>query len=126
MVKKNIYSFLVALIIMYLSLAGSDAFEKVPFYYFQGIDKVVHAGMYFTLMSVIVLEHKIEKSVLPKLLLVSVIPLSYGIIMEFCQSLLTTTRSASIYDAFANLAGILLAVFAFYIYERKIRTSSKK
>lgn len=126
MIRKNIFSVLVALAITYLSLAGSDNFDKVPFYWFPGIDKVVHIIMYFTLMSVIVLEHKITGAGVRRLLLVSLIPFLFGIIMELCQQFFTTTRSGSILDAAANYSGILLALLAIIFYDRKIRSRVKK
>lgn len=126
MVRKNVYSALIALVILILSLTGSDTLDKVPFYYFPGVDKVIHAIMYFTFMSVVVLEHKLGKSGLQRLLLVSTVPLSYGILMELCQWLLTTTRNGNVFDVFANYAGILVSVSVFLIYERLEFLKAKK
>ena len=58
MIKKNIFSILVALIIMYLSLTNSHTFDKVPLIKIPNFDKIVHFGMYFRLMSVIILENR--------------------------------------------------------------------
>ena len=60
MLKRNIFSIIVALIILYLSLASSDTFEKVPFFNIPNFDKIVHFGMYFGLMSVIFLKTGIQ------------------------------------------------------------------
>jgi VanZ family protein len=110
MVKNNIFSILVALIIMYLSLANSHTFDKVPLINIPNIDKVVHFGMYFSLMSVIIFENrKIIKSI-SLLFLTGLIPLFYGILMEILQATLTVTRTGSFYDALANSAGILVSV----------------
>jgi len=110
MVKRNIFSILVALLIMYLSLTGSDTFKKVSIYNIPHLDKIVHFGMYFTWMTVIAFEnHKNIKST-SHLFLIATIPLCYGILMEVLQSLIIDSRSGSIYDVFFNLGGILISL----------------
>jgi hypothetical protein len=110
MIKKNIFTILVALIIMYLSLANSHTFDKISLIDVPNFDKVVHLGMYFGLMSVIILENRktIKRTV--SLFLIGVIPLFYGILMEILQSTLTVTRSGSFYDGLADAAGVLLSI----------------
>ena len=58
MIKKNIYSILVALLLLYLSLTNSEKFQKTPLVNIPFMDKIVHFGMYFVMMSVIILEHR--------------------------------------------------------------------
>ncbi len=58
MIKRNIFSITVALLIMYLSLANSDTFAKSPLEEIPNFDKVVHFCMYFGFMSVIILENR--------------------------------------------------------------------
>ena len=110
MVKNNIFSILVALIIMYLSLANSHTFDKVPLINIPNIDKVVHFGMYFSLMSVIIFENRKTIKSISLLFLNGLIPLFYGILMEILQATLTVTRTGSFYDALANSAGILVSI----------------
>jgi VanZ family protein len=110
MVKNNIFSILVALIIMYLSLANSHTFDKVPLINIPNIDKVVHFGMYFSLMSVIIFENRKTIKSISLLFLTGLIPLFYGILMEILQATLTVTRTGSFYDALANSAGILVSI----------------
>lgn len=110
MIKKNIFSILVALIIMYLSLAGSDTFDNVPFFNIPFLDKIVHFCMYFGLMSVIIFENRKTIQNRAQLFLISLIPLLYGILMEVLQSVLTVSRSGSIFDAIANSVGILISI----------------
>ena len=110
MIKKNIFTILVALIIMYLSLANSHTFDKIPLVDVPDFDKVVHLGMYFGLMSVIILENRKTLKSPVHLFLIGAIPLFYGILMEILQSTLTVTRSGSIYDALADAAGVLLSI----------------
>ena len=110
MVKKNIFSILLALLIMYLSLASSDTFKKASFLNIPFQDKIVHFGMYFSLMSVIIFENRKIIKNNSQLFLIAIIPLFYGILMEILQATLTTTRSGSVYDVIANLAGILVSL----------------
>jgi VanZ family protein len=49
------------------------------------------------------------------LFLISLIPFFFGALMELLQSLLTSSRSGSIYDLIFNLAGILFSVLIFLI-----------
>jgi VanZ family protein len=110
MLKKNIFSILTALIIMYLSMANSHTFDKVPLIKIPYFDKVVHFGMYFGLMSVIILENKKRMDNTRSLFLASLIPLSYGIVIEIMQATLTVSRTGSVFDALADTAGILVSI----------------
>ena len=110
MIKKNIFSILVALIIMYLSLTGSHTFDKVSFINIPYFDKIVHFGMYFGLMSVIIFENRKTLRSTRHLFLIGLIPLFYGILMEILQSTLTLTRTGSFFDAFFNCVGILVSI----------------
>lgn len=110
MIKKNIFSILVALIIMYVSLASSHTFEKIPLIKIPNFDKIVHFGMYFGFMSVIFLENRRTFQSTSRLFLLGLIPLIYGILMEILQATITVSRSGSAYDALANSAGILAAI----------------
>lgn len=104
------FSILLALLILYLSLTPSDTFKKVSLFNIPFQDKIVHFGMYFSLMTVIIFEHrKIIKSN-SQLYMTAIIPLFYSILMEILQSTLTTSRTGSMYDVIFNLAGILVSV----------------
>jgi VanZ family protein len=111
MIKKNIFSILVALIITYLSLANAHTFDKVSsFIDIPDIDKAVHFCMYFGLMSVIILENRNNIKSNGHLFLLGLIPLFFGILMEILQATLTVTRSGSFFDALANSVGILVSI----------------
>ncbi|MCE5347937.1 MAG: VanZ family protein [Bacteroidales bacterium] len=109
-IKKNIFSILVALFILYLSLTNSSTFEKVSIFTIPFIDKIVHFGMYFIFMSVIIFENRKTLINIRFLLLAAIIPLFYGVLMEILQAVFTTSRSGSIYDVIANLTGILVSI----------------
>jgi VanZ family protein len=111
MIKKYILSILTALVILYLSLANAHTFDKVSsFIDFPNIDKVVHFGMYFGLMSVFVFENRKIIKGYKHLFLIGLLPFSYGVLMEILQATLTVTRTGSVFDALANGAGILVSI----------------
>lgn len=110
MIKKNIISVTVALVIMYLSLSNANTFNKVSIFNFPFMDKIVHFGMYFALMSSIIFENRKSFKNLSGLLLAAIIPLLYGILMEILQSTISVNRSGSVFDVLANSAGIIVSV----------------
>jgi len=114
MVKKYKFSFLVALIILYLSLTNSHTFDKVPAFNIPHFDKMVHFAMYFGLTLMIIIESRKSISGLRHLLTICLIPLFFGILIEIMQYSLTSTRSANFYDGVADFTGILVAVMIFY------------
>jgi VanZ family protein len=116
MLKKNFFSLLVAIIILYLSLASSSSFDKVPLFEIPYLDKLVHFVMYFGLMLVIIYENRKSIKSKRQLMLISAIPLIYGIVLEILQALMTNTRSGSIFDAIADGAGIFAAVLIGSVY----------
>lgn len=108
MVKKNILSISVALIIMYLSLINAKKFDDIST--FELADKLVHSAMYFGFMGLIMFENRKTLITGRKLFIAALIPLFYGILMEVLQGTLTETRTASVLDALFNTLGIILAV----------------
>ena len=110
MIRKNLFSILVAILLMYLSLTDSEKFAKVQLTSIPNIDKIVHFGMYFIMMSVIIVEHRKNIRNPTNLFLIALIPLSYGILMEILQLTLTSSRSGDFYDALFDGAGILTSV----------------
>lgn len=115
MLKKNILSIVVAIVIMYLSLANFRTFDKVPEVRIPEFDKIVHFLMYFGLTSVIIFENRKSLNSTNRILLTGLIPLGYGILMEFIQALFTATRTGSFFDALADLAGIILALIIWFL-----------
>ena len=120
MIKKNLFSIVLALIILYLSLAPGDSFNKISIFNFPHFDKFVHSLMYFTLMSVLIFENRKLVKNMPQIIRIAVIPLSYSIIIEILQSLFTSTRAGSLYDVVFNLAGIITALIL-WLYVKPFR-----
>jgi VanZ family protein len=98
---------------MYLSLANAHTFDKMPEFNIQGFDKLVHFAMYFGLMLMIIIENRKALKSVKQLFLIGLIPLSYGILLEFMQSGLTATRNGDFFDALSDCAGILGAILMF-------------
>ena len=121
LIKKNILSLITALVILYLSLAPSDTFNKVNVLDIPFIDKIVHLCMYFGLTIVLLFENRSVAKKTKNLFLLSIIPFVYGILIEFLQSWLTTTRQGEFFDALFDLIGILLAIifWKFFLYLRR-------
>jgi VanZ family protein len=120
MIRKNTFSILVALVILYLSLANSDTFQNVPLIQIPNIDKIIHFGMYFSLMSVIFLENRKSINGTRQIFLIAVIPFAYGILMEVFQSIFTLSRTASFFDIIANSTGILTSVFMWLFIKHRV------
>lgn len=113
MIRKNIFSILIAIVILYLSLANSHNFDKVhlniPF-----ADKLVHFGMYFSLMTSLWIENRNRINTRMDILVLSLIPFIYGILMEILQYF-TISRSPSLADAAADTAGIVFSLIIWMI-----------
>jgi VanZ family protein len=125
MLRKNIFSILVALLIMYLSLANAQTFEKVPTFNIPCADKIVHFLMYFGLMSVMILENRFSLKTIRQLFLAGIIPFAYGILMEILQGTLTTTRSADVFDALADGTGVLVSILLWLWIRPLIKISDR-
>jgi VanZ family protein len=115
-IKTNILSIIVALIIMYLSLASSSTIDEVTFFTFPYEDKVVHFCMYFGLMITLLFEHRKTNTSFSGQILMAIIPFSYGITLELIQSYFTPDRSGEVLDGVANFSGVLVAVILWRLY----------
>jgi VanZ family protein len=121
MIRKNLFSILVALILLFLSLTNSEKFARVSLSRIPNFDKIVHFGMYFVLMSVIIIEHRKNLRNPFNLFLLALIPLSYGILMEILQVTLTSTRSGDVYDALADAAGVIASALLWLIIKPALK-----
>jgi VanZ family protein len=110
MVRNNKLSILVALLILYLSLASAYTFDKLPLSEIPFSGSIIHFGMYFGLMSVMIFENRKALTKIGNLLIISLIPIFYGVLMEFLQLSLTSTRTGSISDIIYNSAGVFVAL----------------
>ncbi len=76
-------------------------------------DKYLHTIAYFTLSTIwlFALRNKLNNKLVKIVLIFSLA--IYGIILELLQGEITSYRTADLYDEFANVTGILLAVLVF-------------
>ena len=117
MILKNKYTILTAFVIIYLSLAGSQTFGTGAFINIPYIDKIGHFVLYFVLMAIIILEHRNYFRDTRHLLLIALVPICFGVIMEFCQMLLTSDRKGEVLDAIFDCAGIGSALYIWMVYK---------
>lgn len=101
-------------IITYYSLVNSREIPSMPL----NFDKLGHIAFHFGLTLSWFLYFKTRKSNVGyrnaaiKAFLLS---LFYGITIEVCQAMFTTTRQADIKDVFANTFGSILVIFLVYL-----------
>lgn len=119
MIRNNKWSLLSVLLILYLSLANADSFNRMQVIHFAGIDKVVHFCMYSFLTGVMLFENRKRILSVSSLILLAAVPLVLGALLEVLQSLLTTTRTGSFTDFLANAAGISFSVIVFLLFRKK-------
>lgn len=111
MINNNKFSIIISIVILYLSLANAKTFEHAGLFDIPYLDKMVHFGLYFSFMSVIIIEHRNFFDNTRKLLLIALIPFFFGSLVELMQAGFTSTRKADFLDIMFNSAGIAVAVF---------------
>jgi VanZ family protein len=115
MIKRNIFSIIIAFLILILSLTNAEDLQKISVIHFKGFDKLIHFIMYFAFMSVILFENRKIEVRTGSLFLIALIPFVFGALMELLQTLLTASRTGNVYDLLFNLAGILFSLFIYLI-----------
>jgi len=116
MIKRNKFSILISLVILYLSLANTETFESAGLFDIPYLDKFAHFGLYFFFMAVIILEHRNFFINTRQLILIALIPVFFGGLMELFQSV-TPDRKADILDIMFNSAGTATAVCIWLFYK---------
>lgn len=118
MVRKNILSSIIAIVILILSLTGQSTFSRFNIPVIPHLDKIVHASMYFALMSALIYENRSVLKGPKNYFVLATIPLIFGAAIEMMQSLFTSARSGDIFDLAFNLAGILFAIALWLLVKR--------
>ncbi len=118
MVKRYKFSLALSLVILYLSLKSADSLNKVKFLNIPHFDKIAHTSMYFALMSVIFIESMRSTLNLSRILLLSIFPFLYGILLEILQSTITITRNGSLFDVIFNTLGILISMLLLILIQK--------
>ncbi len=114
--KQYYKSIIIGLIILWLSLTGSNIPVPGRMLDIPYLDKLGHFGMYAFFSAVLLLNSCHWESEGKFHYLILLIPLFFGALMEILQMTLTSTRKAEEIDLLANIggiaAGVLLASFA--------------
>jgi VanZ family protein len=111
--------FFLALALLWTLLILILCFENekdIPDIAIEHLDKVVHFIFHFVFTSLWFLYFKkaFQNNNLNKLLFVTwLLSLVFGLIIEFLQQQLTTTRNADSIDVLSNIVGASVAVFTF-------------
>ena len=117
-VKPFGFFLIILVLITYGSLGEGDT-KNFELFHFEHSDKLIHAIMYFSL-TISLAYGMVKKTGVFKnwmvYLVVTAVPLSYGIFMEILQYLITATRHGEWADFAANLIGIGLAFFLSLVY----------
>jgi VanZ family protein len=121
MIKKNIFSLLIALVIMILSFTSSGTFSKLHLPPIPNLDKLVHIIMYFSLMLALIIENRSLLSTLKSYLPLALIPLLFGGAIEILQSMFTRTRTGDILDFCADAIGIILAILVWALIKKILK-----
>jgi len=104
-------------IITYYSLVNSSEIPSMPL----NFDKLGHIAFHFGLTLSWFLYFKTRKSNMgyrKAAIKAFLLSLFYGILIEVCQGLFTTTRQADFKDVFANTFGSILVIFLVYLIKQ--------
>jgi len=87
----------------------------------SGVDKYVHVTFHFLFVILWFLALYQKQKLKNTLLKVLLFSITFGILIELLQETLTKTRTADIFDVFANTAGAVIAVLALYWYYNPLK-----
>nr|WP_255700820.1 VanZ family protein [Flavobacterium sp. AS60] len=93
----------------------------------SGADKYVHFTLHFvfTMLWGYHFWLKLNEIALPKIVVIVIISLCYGILIEILQEKFTTTRHADAFDVLANFGGALLALVLFVLIKRRKQQTTR-
>lgn len=105
-----------AILLVCLSLAPAESIPSMGFFTW---DKLLHAASYFTLTVLLVWAYAGRLSLCgASLAWISAPAILFGGLMEICQGLLTTNRTAELGDFLANGTGVIAAMAALALKDR--------
>jgi VanZ family protein len=109
---KYLYLIIWLSLSVYALLTPSGSLPKInPFEHF---DKIVHAGMFFTLFIILVPIFLKKQHYFKSYFFSFITTVSTGIVFEILQNTMSSGRSGSIADALADLSGALIAIFCYH------------
>ncbi|MFZ0473283.1 MAG: VanZ family protein [Bacteroidales bacterium] len=118
--KQYYKSILIGILILWLSLTGSNIpipgrMLDIPY-----LDKLGHFGMYAFFSAILLLDSCHWRVDGKFHYLILLIPLFFGALMEILQMTLTATRKAEEVDLLANMGGIAAGALLAYIVKKLI------
>ncbi len=115
------FTILTMVIIVFLSLSGSNNINTPRFLDFKGADKLIHFGMYGFLTLIYLMERtgllkpKMKTKQTRWFFVIWIVLI--GAIIEIVQPIFAG-REKDILDFFSNTAGVIMAYIAFYVFTR--------
>ncbi|HCI54726.1 MAG TPA: VanZ family protein [Bacteroidales bacterium] len=122
-IRKNILSIIVAIIIAIVSFMNPGDINKITILKFHNVDKLVHTIMYFALAFTLCYENRNQLLKTKNYINISLIPIIFGLFIEILQPIITRGRTTEPTDELFNLAGTILAVISWYIIKHRKNTS---
>ncbi len=101
-------------IICYGLFIPASQLPTKPFLNIPHFDKIVHFSLFFGLN--ILLLKPFKKLNFKYYLWASLISVSLGLLLEYSQHFISTSRSSNLYDFLANAAGIIAATVFYYFF----------
>lgn len=118
--KQYYKSILIGLLILWLSLTGSNIPVPGRLLNIPYLDKLGHLGMYTVFSAVLLLDSCRWRADQNFHYLILLIPLIFGALMEILQMTLTVSRKAEELDLVANIVGISAGLLMAYIIKKLI------
>jgi VanZ family protein len=118
--KQYYKSILIGLLILWLSLTGSNIPVPGRLLNIPYLDKLGHLGMYTVFSAVLLLDSCRWRADQNFHYLILLIPLIFGALMEILQMTLTVSRKAEELDLVANIVGITAGFVMAYIIKKLI------
>jgi len=117
--KAKLYTLLASILTILIAYGSLYSGEQNVLKHVLISDKVIHAFSYLilTLSWLIVFNEKLKNKT--QVLLLAIVIVTYGIILEVFQEILTNVRTAEFGDIIANSVGVLIAVLIFTIFKNK-------
>ncbi|RZK49452.1 MAG: glycine cleavage system protein H [Pedobacter sp.] len=122
-IKYHWAAIFMSLIILVLCNVPTPASTNEAGFFFTGVDKLVHFGMFFLLASCLILGERKriqQKGLKPsQLILIFLYCVSFGAIVEWLQYAVFTYRSAELWDFICDSAGALLSLLFYYLLDKQ-------
>lgn len=116
--KSHWASILVSLIILVLCNLPKSATGNVAGFFFLGVDKVVHLGMFFCLACVLIISEILRQKRISltcsSLIYILIFCFLYGAFIEYLQYSVFTYRAAELWDWICDATGALMSA-GFYL-----------